>query len=214
MLPAFNERKKLFDLFNFPIYADLGAAILALILLSFGSNLIGGLILVFVVFGSVLLHEIGHAIAVRKLGHGESTIQLSGLGGVTQWRGHPSKRHQIIISLAGPAVSFALAIIGFILLTLTSKDAALTRTFLGYVAYLNMLWAIFNILPIHPMDGGKALRAFLQEERRDGLLLSLKISLGTCIAFAILGFLQGYIIITLYLGYFAYQNWNEFERLR
>jgi Zn-dependent protease len=118
-----------------------------------------GLGFVTCLLGSVLLHELGHALTARRHGIGVRGITLELLGGWTEMdRDAPSPRVDALVSLAGPAVSLVLGGLG------TAAAFALPdRTVAGEVAFqlaaANVLVAVFNVLPGLPLDGGRALRA-------------------------------------------------------
>ncbi|WP_127503575.1 site-2 protease family protein [Actinoplanes solisilvae] len=111
--------------------------------------------------GSVLLHELGHALTARRFKIGVRGITLELLGGYTEMdRDAPTPRVDALVSLAGPAVSLVLgglATAAFVVLP--------DRTMAGQIAFQlaasNVLVAIFNVLPGLPLDGGRALRAGL-----------------------------------------------------
>jgi Zn-dependent protease len=118
-----------------------------------------GLGFVLCLLGSVLLHELGHALTARRYGIGVRGITLELLGGWTEMdRDAPSPRVDALVSLAGPAVSLGLGGIA------TAAAWALPdRTVAGQIAFQlaasNVLVALFNVLPGLPLDGGRALRA-------------------------------------------------------
>ncbi|HEU4347280.1 MAG TPA: site-2 protease family protein [Actinoplanes sp.] len=109
--------------------------------------------------GSVLLHELGHALTARRYRIGVRGITLELLGGYTEMdRDAPNPRVDVLVSLAGPAVSLVLG--G---LASAAAYALPDRTVLGEIAFQlaasNILVALFNLLPGLPLDGGRALRA-------------------------------------------------------
>jgi len=118
-----------------------------------------GLCFVACLLGSVLLHELGHALTARRFGIGVQGITLELLGGWTEMdRDAPTPRVDALVSLAGPAVSLVLGGIA------TAAAVALPdRTAAGQIAFQlaasNVLVALFNVLPGLPLDGGRALRA-------------------------------------------------------
>ncbi|WP_433292697.1 site-2 protease family protein [Actinoplanes sp. CA-030573] len=120
-----------------------------------------GLGFVVCLLGSVLLHELGHALVARRFGIGVRGITLELLGGWTEMdRDAPSPRVDALVSLAGPAVSLVLGGVA------TAAAVGLPdRTAAGQIAFQlaasNILVAIFNVLPGLPLDGGRALRAVL-----------------------------------------------------
>jgi Zn-dependent protease len=110
---------------------------------------------------SVLLHELGHALASRRLGTGVRGITLELLGGFTDMeRDAPRPGVEAAVSLAGPAVSFALAAAaGAGAAALPAGTPA--RQFLVQIAVSNAIIAVFNVLPGLPLDGGRALHAVI-----------------------------------------------------
>ncbi len=109
--------------------------------------------------GSVLLHELGHALTARRYGIGVRGITLELLGGYTELdRDAPSPRVELLVSLAGPAVSAVLGVAA-VAATLALPDGTLADQLAFQVAASNVVVAIFNSLPGLPLDGGRALRA-------------------------------------------------------
>lgn len=216
------QRTRLFTAFGVPVYASGGALLLlAILLLFYGSGgperMVGALVIAVVAFGSIIAHELGHAFAIRKLGYGNSTIVLGALGGVCEWRARPNRWDSIKISLAGPAVSLALAGLGFALTVLLApvlQGSYMLRTLVFSLAVLNLLWGVFNLIPIFPMDGGRALRTYLgtrMPERR-AIRISL-ITSGVCAALLmLLGAAFGEFFVLLLLGWMMLQNWREWTR--
>jgi Zn-dependent protease len=111
--------------------------------------------------GSVLLHELGHALTARKFGIGVRGITLELLGGWTEMdRDAPSPKVDALVSLAGPAVSMVLGGLATAL-TLALPDRTVVEQIAFQLALSNILVAVFNVLPGLPLDGGRALRAAL-----------------------------------------------------
>jgi Zn-dependent protease len=109
--------------------------------------------------GSVLLHELGHALTARRFGIGVRGITLELLGGYTEMdRDAPSPRVDLLVSLAGPAVSLVLGLLA-VGATATLPDRTLLNEVAFQLAVSNVLVAVFNVLPGLPLDGGRALRA-------------------------------------------------------
>ena len=107
-----------------------------------------------ILFIGVLWHEIGHAMAIKRFGYGSSVIVLQGMGGVTinNRRNTPPGR-AAVISVAGPVFSLSLTLIfGIAAFLYPSQD--LLGTFFYLMAAVNAFWAVFNLLPIAPLDGG------------------------------------------------------------
>lgn len=158
LLPMFGSsagRWRLGSLLGFPVEISWSFVLLAVILaLSFG--LTSAILVMAVAFASVLLHELGHAVVARKLGVRVSSIELGFFGGAAKMVELPrSANHEIAIAAAGPAVSLALAGLGFALGKVTGF------WFLSWIGTINLVIAGFNLLPALPMDGGRILRAVL-----------------------------------------------------
>lgn len=132
-----------------PIRLHVSLLILAgFLVLMPGTNLLIVLILLLGIFGSVALHELGHAIMAQTKGCHIQEIVLLPFGGAAKISNLPENpKDEILIALAGPGVSLLLALV-------------LQRVF-PYLSHLNWMLFWFNILPVFPMDGGRVLRAAL-----------------------------------------------------
>jgi Zn-dependent protease len=110
---------------------------------------------------SVLAHELGHALACRRAGIGVRGITLELLGGYTELdREPPTPGLAAGVALAGPAVSLLLGAVGVAGVMLAPHDS-LIRQFAFQLALSNLVVAVFNVLPGLPLDGGRALAAFV-----------------------------------------------------
>lgn len=117
--------------------------------------------------GSVLLHELGHALTARRFGIGVRGITLELLGGYTEMdRDSPTPRVDLLVSLAGPAVSLVLGLAAAAA-TLALPDRTLPDQLAFQLAVSNLIVAVFNLLPGLPLDGGRALRAAVWAATRD-----------------------------------------------
>jgi Zn-dependent protease len=126
---------------------------------------IASLFLICSVFGSVLLHEFGHALTARRFGIGTVDITLYPIGGVARLQRMPrAPGAELLITLAGPAVNFAIATVVFALLLVGGVFLDLSwsfDSFLGQLLIINLGLGLFNLIPAFPMDGGRVLRAVL-----------------------------------------------------
>ncbi|MEU7924411.1 site-2 protease family protein [Micromonospora sp. NPDC049801] len=117
--------------------------------------------------GSVLLHELGHALTARRYGIGVRGITLELLGGYTEMeRDAPTPRIDLLVSLAGPAVSAVLGALA-VAATLALPAGTVGHQLAFQLALSNVIVAVFNILPGLPLDGGRALRAAVWGLTRD-----------------------------------------------
>jgi Zn-dependent protease len=112
-----------------------------------------------VMFASVLLHELGHSVVALRYKIPVRSITLFVFGGVAQIGAEPpSAMAEFWIAIAGPAVSFALAILFGLLQPLVGAVAPLLAL-AKYMAYINGALALFNLIPGFPLDGGRVFRA-------------------------------------------------------
>jgi len=110
-------------------------------------------------FVSVLLHELGHSILAIHYKIKVKQITLFLFGGVAEIAGEPPNASaEFWIAIAGPIVSFLLAGI-FYLFELTLKQFILIFALFEYLAYINLVLAVFNLIPGFPLDGGRVFRA-------------------------------------------------------
>jgi Zn-dependent protease len=125
-------------------------------------------------FGSILLHEFGHAVVAMRNGIGISSIQLWIFGGMARMdREADSPGTELKVALAGPAVTLAIVVVMTAIGTLAAgwtgfREAAVLEegsdvsglmALVAWLASINFLVLIFNLLPAFPMDGGRVARA-------------------------------------------------------
>ncbi len=120
-----------------------------------------GLVTAVMLFVSVLIHELGHSLVAQRLGMSVPRITLFIFGGVSQIAAEPrSAGAEFAMAVVGPLVSLALAAVfrGLEpLVAFSSPLLALTK----YLAYLNLILGVFNLVPGFPLDGGRVLRAII-----------------------------------------------------
>jgi stage IV sporulation protein FB len=109
-----------------------------------------------VTFVSILVHELGHGLALKAFGS-PSTIVLHGLGGVTLSNRALSRSRSVIVSLAGSVT--ALLVLWLPARFLDGSDWWLeqdlwVRGAVTFTAFANLWWSVANLLPIRPLDGG------------------------------------------------------------
>jgi Zn-dependent protease len=172
-----------------------------------GAGLLGGnflqvsfaawLIWIAVVFVSIIVHELGHAIAFRRFGRNASIV-LYAFGGLAVPDSVVGGRmRRILVSLAGPFAGFVLA--GLVygsdqLAHWSSKEnGSLVPFFYVMLIYVNLYWGIFNLLPVFPLDGGQV-ASELCEARwpARGFRISLQISVWVAAAIAVYSFVCEY----------------------
>jgi len=113
-------------------------------------------------FLSVLFHELTHSYIAKREGIEVREITLFIFGGVSQLAKEPEDpRKELKVAMGGPLSSLFLALIFWILSRMTSQapDLLLVTGLLGYLAFINLSLAVFNLIPGFPLDGGRVLRA-------------------------------------------------------
>jgi Zn-dependent protease len=125
-------------------------------------------------FLSVLLHELAHAIVALRFKMSVSSITLFLLGGVANLtKEPPSAKAEFFMAAAGPATSFAIGGLGLLVQHVVSDN--LTRlpslqpveAIAGYLGFINIAVALFNLVPGFPLDGGRVLRSIIWGFRHD-----------------------------------------------
>ncbi len=175
-------------LFGTDIYCELSFFLLIALYFLMGSAAEAAIFSVAVII-SVLVHEFGHVLAVRRLLKVPSIVVLWMLGGLCIYRGSARPGQQAAISLMGPAFSFALGgltygaaalLLPAPLLLLKAAPPTVLGAFLYVMVWINLVWTFFNLLPALPLDGGKALqaglRAGLGRDRGDRLIRGISIA--------------------------------------
>ncbi len=183
-------------------------------------------------FLSVLVHELGHALVFRHVYGVPASIVLHAVGGVTipviphkRKRGFAGTACEVLLSFAGPFAGFLLAaLFYFVIMPLVTP--LLMRPFAGelprlgvhfwiyiwmyFIVAVSVLWGIFNLLPVYPMDGGQISREiFCWLFRRRGVEISLILSILTAAICSVLAILKGQFFLPMFFGYFAFQNYFE-----
>ena len=125
---------------------------------------VAGVIVAVAFFASLLAHEMSHALVGRQFGVVADSITLWLLGGVSRFESDaPSARTELWIAIAGPAMSLALAT-AFGVLAVAFEQLGfhgLVIDSLLWLAYINVVLGLFNLMPAYPLDGGRVLRAAL-----------------------------------------------------
>jgi stage IV sporulation protein FB len=164
------------------------------------------------IFCSLMVHELGHAFAVRRYG-GWPVIVIHTLGGTTFYRQQFERKQRLVISSAGPFFSLILAGLAFVGLNVVPIYLAPIPEFLKGITWIflwiNCIWTAFNLLPVMPMDGGQILRDLLGPRH-----FRMACIIGIIAAIAIGGVLLylGWIIAAVLLGIMAYQNYKGMQQ--
>ncbi len=183
-----------------------------------------GVAVILLLFVCVTLHELGHALAAHRYHIKVPTITLLPIGGVASLERMPEKPQQeLVIALAGPLVNivllFVLVPLAWVTALVTGAPAAglnptgwLGLSFqmgitnlLYYLAAVNLLLALFNLLPAFPMDGGRVLRALLAMRMPYVRATRTAVFVGRLVAIplAVWGIVSGNILMLL-IAFFVY----------
>ncbi|MDG5776046.1 CBS domain-containing protein [Haloarculaceae archaeon H-GB2-1] len=157
-------------------------------------------------FVGVVLHELGHSLVAMRFGVHIESITLWIFGGIASFEELPENwRQEFTIAVAGPLVSVALGVVCYAAFRTLPGTADATRFVVGYLAFLNLMLAVFNMLPGFPMDGGRVLRALLARSYPYTRATKIAASVGKVVAF-LLGLvgLLSFNIILMGVAFFIY----------
>ena len=172
-----------------------------------------GLIWMAIVFVSVLGHELGHAVAMRAFGFAPS-IELHSLGGFTRWPddARPSEKQKLIVTLCGPGIELLAAAAVYLALSRVALPP-LGEFARHWFITVNFYWALINLLPILPWDGGHALDSIValvaKRPRSRGVGMVSMLG-GAAAVVAALAYVEQFRIMLGYLG--AVGVWKGWQR--
>lgn len=162
-------------------------------------------------FLSVLVHELGHALTGKAFG-APTRIVLHSFGGYATFPANSFSRGQnLLVTAAGPAIQILLGLAGLAVLSFAPIPSDALRLFFYYLFVISIFWALLNLIPVIPLDGGQLLASILGPRRGR---LALWISLGTAIGAAVLLFKSfGSFLFPIFLGMMAYQNYQALQQI-
>jgi stage IV sporulation protein FB len=231
-----------FNIAGFPVRVHPLFWVIAILLGSGSDNLLMIPVWIVIVFVSILVHELGHALAFRRYGQ-DSHILLHFSGGLTipeslPWGGGYASvgltpNQHIVVSLAGPFAGFALAgltlavgaalggeiivttILGVIPFPIVLMPISILTDIFITALWVNVFWGIINLLPVFPLDGGHVARYILiQTDPMSGLRTSLWVSVITGGLLAVAGFLLlNSIYMAFLFGLLAFQSYQMLQSL-
>jgi Zn-dependent protease len=172
------------------------------------------LLLLFMIAGfiSILVHELGHALTAKAFGK-RVEIVLQAFGGYASYSGGAplDRTRTFLITAAGPALQIVLG--GLVYLFAQSLPGMSPQaTYFVTVLYgISFIWALLNLLPVLPLDGGRLLQTILGPSR---IKLTLLISIAVAIGVGVLYFMMsGDPLLPVFMGMFAYQAFQALKAL-
>jgi Zn-dependent protease len=201
-----------FKLFGFPVAIGLDFLLIAFL---FGSVLPGQYLFIWIAIlvVSILVHELGHAFALRRYGITPS-IRLWGMGGLTTWGFALPPRKTIVVSAAGPLLGVAIGVAAMLVRSLMSAGSVADWT-VQMLVWVNLYWGLLNLLPIAALDGGHiTTSAFLlvlgPRGRAPGLIFVALSSL----VIAVIAFAIGFVYLAVIVAIFAFLDPAPYQELR
>lgn len=177
-------------------------------------SLFGTLIWIGIIFVSILVHEMGHALTAKIFGQ-KPRIEFIAFGGLTYPEGPRLKRwKEFIVVLDGPVFGFGLFLLATVILPYLDK----ATTLYGIVKILqivNLFWTAFNLIPVFPLDGGQLLRIVFEgifgfKGFRYALIVGMVFGFGAAIA----AFIIGFFLIGAFFMLFAFQSVEIYRRAK
>ncbi len=179
-------------------------------------NLFSTLVWIFVIFVSVLVHELGHALTMRFFKR-DPRIELVAFGGLTYQEGARLRGwREFLVILNGPLFGIFLFLFAVLLLNSGWFQTQITLSIIKIFLFVNLFWSFVNLLPIMPLDGGQLLRVACESiSKGKGLSIALFLStlfsiFAACYSF----FYLGYLIVGIIFFFFAFQNFISWRQTR
>lgn len=180
-----------------------------------GTYWLAGIISTLVIFASVLTHEFGHSLVAIREGIPIKKIVLFIFGGVAQMETEPkSPAAEFKVTAAGPLTSLLIALIAGGIYYLFLPPGKIVSEAVFIVARLNLVMAVFNLIPAFPLDGGRLFRSIVWFFGKNMLKATrISVALGSVLSFVAMGlgfmliFFQGNIggLWLIFIGWMIYQ---------
>lgn len=200
-----------FSVLGFDVRVGPSALILVALLFVLGADgpsPVGMLVWPVVGVLSILLHELGHAVVTRGFGLRVDHISFHALGGATVHEPAKKPWQSLLIAVAGPLAGFLVVPPAWFLL---GQPLSLTVLIVVQaIFFINLVWGIFNLFPIRPLDGGQAtfsiLCMFMPPHRAHVITGWIGLVLAGLLALVALQ--QGQWYLAAFAAYMAYRNWQ------
>ena len=160
---------------------------------------------------SILVHELGHALMARKFG-ARTEIVLQAFGGYAAYTGAGmSRMRTFLITAAGPLIQILLGFAVLALVKAAPQQNLNAHVFLSTLIQISFIWAILNLLPVLPLDGGQMLNAILGPARiRTTLTVTIVVAV---FAAGALLLWTGSILFPIFMGMFAWQAYQSLQEM-
>lgn len=163
-------------------------------------------------FISILVHELGHALTAKHFGK-RVEIVLQAFGGYAAYSGggRLSRFQSFLIIAAGPAIQILLGVAALILVIQVEGLSPYGKYFFVKLCQVSIIWAVLNLIPVLPMDGGRILETLLGPQR---LRLTLQISIAVAVIIVILSLVYNIgMLLPIFMGLMAYENYKSLKSI-
>tara|TARA_Y100000034_G_scaffold130495_1_gene189103 strand:+ start:7239 stop:8102 length:864 start_codon:yes stop_codon:yes gene_type:complete len=178
-----------------------------------------GLAVILTAYFFVSVHEYGHALTAKHMGVRCDHITLWPFAGLASIDiSHDDPRKEWWVTFNGPLTNAIWCVLFYPLTVMLSysPDLAILGMLIGFCFQINLVLLIFNLIPVHPMDGGRLFRSGIQILFGVAPLKAAKItayvSIGTAIVGSIVAFQLGYTMVGFMLPMAALMGWQEYQR--
>jgi stage IV sporulation protein FB len=175
-------------------------------------TLVGALLSVLVILGSVLFHEFGHALTAILFGQ-KTRIELAAFGGFTYREGRKLKLwEEFLVVLNGPIAGFILFLIAYTLYRTFKIENPILLLVVKFTFVANLFWTIINLVPVLPLDGGHLMSIILESIFGfKGVKIAIIAGIAIAVAISIFFFILGYFLIG---ALFLILTFESFRSLR
>ncbi len=172
------------------------------------------LLLLFLIAGfiSILVHELGHALTAKAFGK-QVEIVLQAFGGYAAYSGGAplDRTRTFLVTAAGPALQIVLGAVVYFYAKAFPGMSREATYFVTVLYAISFVWALLNLLPVLPLDGGRILQTILGPSR---IKLTLLISIAVAVGVGVLYYMNtGDILLPIFMGMFAYQAFQALKAL-
>ena len=158
-------------------------------------------------FISILVHELGHALTIRKYGL-PTEITLHGFGGYATFPpGRLNRTQSFLVTAAGPGLQIVLALLLFVIVRfIPIPPTSLLKLLFANLILVSIFWAVLNCIPVYPLDGGQMMAAILGP-RREHLVYLISIFVAVFIGLTFF-IVYRQPLLPIFMALFAWQNWQ------